>query len=215
MFTGIIHSMVPVISITRGEALVSFSLLLTDELVDGLESGASMAVNGVCLTVVSISGKKVSFDAVSETLALSNLDMLRIGTMVNIERSVRYDAEIGGHLLSGHIVDTARVQVIQKSPGNCRMSFAGDARWLKYVFPKGFLGINGASLTVADLNQVTRAFSVNLIPETLARTNFKLLAEGDVVNIEVDSQTRVIVDTVERVMAERYIVGLRDLPISG
>ena len=174
------------------------------ELVDGLITGASVSVNGVCLTVTEISGSEISFDAVSETLALSNLDKLTIGTLVNIERSARYDTEIGGHILSGHIVGTARIQVVRKSPGNCRMTFAGDIQWLKYVFLKGFLAINGASLTVADLDIETGTFSVNLIPETLERTNFNLLEEGDEVNIEVDSQTRVIVDTVERVMAERY-----------
>lgn len=204
MYTGIIQGMVPVRAITWEESMLHFSLHVLAEFVDGLITGASVSVNGVCLTVTEISGSDISFDAVSETLALSNLDKLTIGTLVNIERSARYDAEIGGHILSGHIVGTARIQVVNKRPGNYRMTFSGDALWLKYLFLKGFLAINGASLTVADLDMETGTFSVNLIPETLERTNFNLLEEGDEVNIEVDSQTRVIVDTVERVMAERY-----------
>ena len=204
MYTGIIQGMVPVRAITWEESMLHFSLHMPAELVDGLITGASVSVNGVCLTVTEISGCEISFDAVSETLALSNLDKLTIGTLVNIERSARYDAEIGGHILSGHIVGTARIQVVNKSPGNYRMTFSGDSQWLKYLFLKGFLAINGASFTVAELDMEAGIFSVNLIPETLLRTNFFLLEEGDEVNIEVDSQTRVIVDTVERIMADRY-----------
>ncbi len=204
MFTGIIQGMVPVRAITWEESMLHFSIHMPAELVDGLVTGASVSVNGVCLTVTETSGCEISFDAVSETLALSNLDKLTIDTPVNIERSARYDAEIGGHILSGHIVGTARIQAVNKRPGNYRMTFAGDSKWLKYLFLKGFLAINGASLTVAELDMESGIFSVNLIPETLLRTNFSLLEEGDDVNIEVDSQTRVIVDTVERIMADRY-----------
>jgi riboflavin synthase len=102
------------------------------------------------------------------------------------------------------VVDTATVSEIQASENNRRITFRSNQSWLKYVFEKGFLAVNGASLTVAALNLSDESFSINLIPETLKRTNFSLLNEGDEVNIEIESQTQVIVDTVERVMAERY-----------
>ncbi len=123
--------------------------------------------------------------------------------MVNLERSAKRDAEIGGHVLSGHVIGTATVTRIERTENNCRMTFTGKPAWTKYIFDKGFLALNGASLTVAAIDRAQHAFSVNLIPETLQRTNFSLLSEGDEVNVEVDQQTRVIVDTVERVIAER------------
>ncbi len=163
-----------------------------------------MAVNGTCFTVTGIDDCGVTFDAIAETLSLSNIKYLAPGTLVNVERSAKQGVEIGGHILSGHVVGTARVISVERSENNCRMTFSGDPAWLKYVFEKGFLAINGASLTVASLDRDTARFSVNLIPETLKRTNFGILKESDEVNIEIESQTQVIVDTVERVLAERY-----------
>jgi len=110
-------------------------------------------------------------------------------------------------VLSGHIVGTAEVVSIEKDENRCRMTFGTDAPWLKYVFEKGYIAVNGASLTVAALDRSAQTFAINLIPETLERTNFSLLSVGDPVNIEVESQTQVIVDTVERVMTERYAQG--------
>jgi riboflavin synthase len=101
-------------------------------------------------------------------------------------------------------VDTAMVSDITVSENNKRLTFKGDPAWLKFVFNKGFLAVNGCSLTVAHLDRDQSTFAINLIPETLSRTNFELLKVGDEVNIEVESQTQVIVETVERVLAERF-----------
>ncbi len=203
MYTGIIQARLPVHAVCRRGGICTFSLEFPESLLAGLETGASVAVNGVCFTVTRIQEGLVSFDAVRETLELSNIDSLASGSIVNIERSARQDAEIGGHLLSGHVVGTARVCDIAKEQENCRMTFLGDRAWLKYVFHKGFLAINGASLTVAGIDRPENTFHVNLIPETLKRTNFSCLQVGDEVNIEIDSRTQVIVDTVERIMAEQ------------
>lgn len=204
MYTGIVQEQLPVASVLKKEGLTTFTVNFPDLLMDGLETGASVAVNGVCFTVTSIDNSNISFDAIRETLELSNIKYLEVGTMVNIERSARQNAEVGGHVLSGHVVDTATVSEIKSVENNHRITFTGKQSWLKYVFEKGFLAVNGASLTVAALNRNSETFSINLIPETLKRTNFSLLREGDEVNIEIESQTQVIVDTVERVMAERY-----------
>lgn len=207
MYTGIVQALLPAGHIDRRPGLMSFSLPVPAELQIDLVPGASVAVNGVCLTVTRIAGEDVYFDAIAETLALTNLGLLAEGALVNMERSARHDAEVGGHILSGHIIGTAIVNRIVRDENNCRMTFGvghSSSQWLKYVFHKGFIAINGASLTVAELNRDEATVTVNLIPETLRRTNFALLDEGDEVNIEIESQTQAIVDTVERVMAERY-----------
>jgi riboflavin synthase len=204
MYTGIVQDCLPIRSLEKKEGLYSFTISFPDSMLESLETGASVAVNGVCFTVTSISGSDVSFDAIRETLALSNIRFIETGTRVNIERSAKSDAEVGGHILSGHVIGTSEVISVDHSPNNRRLTFAADAGWLKYVFEKGFLAVNGASLTVAALDRQASEFAINLIPETLQRTNFDELETGDLVNIEVESQTQVIVDTVERIMAERF-----------
>ena len=204
MYTGIVQEQLPILTIQKKNGMSTFSVDFPEYLLNQLETGASVAINGVCFTVTSIENSVVTFDAVRETLELSNIKYLEVGTMVNVERSAKQDAEVGGHVLSGHVIDTASVSEVESSENNCRMTFTGSSSWLKYVFNKGFLAINGASLTVADLDRDAATFSINLIPETLKRTNFSLMEKGDEVNIEIESQTQVIVDTVERVMAERY-----------
>ncbi len=206
MYTGIVQACLPISRLTKNEGLYSFSIPFSEDLMLGLETGASVSVNGVCFTVTGFADSEVSFDAVRETVELTNIKYLKVGSLVNIELSAKQNVEVGGHIMSGHVVGTAAVSGVEISPNNRRLSFRCDPAWLKYVFNKGFLGINGASLTVAMLNRETSEIAVNLIPETLARTNFDLLEIGDEVNIEIESQTQVIVETVERIMAERFAV---------
>ena len=204
MYTGIVQACLPISRLKKDEGLYSFSIPFSEDLMLDLETGASVSVNGVCFTVTGFADSEVSFDAVRETVELTNIKYLKVGSLVNIERSAKQNVEVGGHIMSGHVVGTAAVSGVESSPNNRRLSFRCDPAWLKYVFNKGFLGINGASLTVAMLNRETSEIAVNLIPETLARTNFDLLEVGDEVNIEIESQTQVIVETVERIMAERF-----------
>jgi riboflavin synthase len=208
MYTGIVQAMLPIASLKKLSGLSTFSLLLPDSMMAELETGASVAVNGTCFTVTQITGAEVFFDAIEETLALTNLKAIEVGTQVNVERSARANAEVGGHVLSGHVVGTARVVAIDSSENNQRLTFRGDPAWTKYVFSKGYLALNGASLTIAEV--AGDEFAVNLIPETLRRTNFALLSEGDLVNVEIEQQTQVIVDTVERVLAERLLSSIGD-----
>lgn len=204
MYTGIVQACLPVKSLVKKEGLYSFSIHFPASLREGLETGASVAVNGVCFTVTRMVSGEIFFDAIRETLELSNIRLLEQGSNVNIERSARSNAEIGGHILSGHIVGTSSLAAIEESANNRRLTFNADPAWLKFVFEKGFLAINGASLTVAQLDRDKNQFSINLIPETLERTNFLALTAGDLVNVEIESQTQIIVETVERVMAERF-----------
>ncbi len=208
MYTGIVQANLPIDTVTRQPGLLTFALILPETLSDAVTLGGSIAVNGCCFTVVTMQetagGLRVSFDAIQETQDLTNIRLLEPGTLVNVERSAKQDVEIGGHILSGHIIGTAEVGNIAKSENNCRMTFQAHPAWLKFVFDKGFLAVNGASLTVAETDRAKSTFSINLIPETMSRTNFAVLTQGSLVNIEVESQTQVIVNTVERIMAERY-----------
>lgn len=208
MYTGIVQACIEIQSADRKPGLLTFGLTLPPELSEDVTLGASIAVNGCCFTVTSMTpggqGLAVTFDAIAETLALTNLSDIQIGSQVNVERSAKQDVEIGGHILSGHIIDTAAVTDINITENNCRMTFKASTAWLKYLFEKGYLAVNGASLTVAAVDRDAGTFAINLIPETLKRTNFSRLQVGDTVNIEVESQSQVIVDTVERIMAERY-----------
>ena len=204
MYTGIVRACLPIASIEKLDNLSRFSIIFSDELLFELEPGASVAVNGVCLTVSEILEGSVFFDAIKETLELSNLKYLEKGTLVNLERSAKADAEIGGHPISGHVVGTAEVAAIEKPVNNYRLTFSSEKPWLKFIFEKGYLSVNGCSLTVAEVNRKAQQFSINLIPETLSRTNFRLLQVGDEVNVEVESQTQTIVETVERILDERF-----------
>jgi riboflavin synthase len=204
VYTGIVQSCRPIGSVEKKEGLYTFAIEFPAVLLQELETGASVAVNGVCFTVTKIDNRTVSFDAIAETLALSNIQFIEVGTQVNLERSAKSGAEVGGHILSGHIIGTSELLLIEESSNNIRLTFEGKPDWLKFVFEKGFLAVNGCSLTVAALDREKNQFSINLIPETLARTNFALLKAGDPVNIEIESQTQVIVETVERIMEQRF-----------
>ena len=203
LFTGIVQAVLPVKAVSSEDGLCRFTFEFPDALAAGLKIGASVSVNGVCLTVTHISQNDVNFEAVSETMRVSNLKTVERNSMVNIERSVKRDDEVGGHVVSGHVMGTARVSSIESTPNNCRMTFAMPKDWLHFVFNKGFIAINGASLTIAGLDKEAGTLTVNLIPETLRSSNFRLLGVSDEVNIEIDSQTQAIVETVERVLSER------------
>ena len=209
MYTGIVQACCRVNSIDRKPGLLTFGITLPSEMSADVALGASIAINGCCFTVTSMTsvenGLGVTFDAIQETQDLTNIRLIEVGSLVNVERSAKQNVEIGGHVLSGHIVGTAPVVGVQHTENNCRVTFKADPSWLKYVFEKGYLAINGASLTVAALDRDANTFAVNLIPETLKRTNFSELSSGALVNIEIESQSQVIVDTVERVMAERFL----------
>lgn len=201
MFTGIVQGRAPLVELVEKENFRTHIVELPGELLAGLETGASVAHNGCCLTVTQIDGNRISFDLMQETLRLTNLGDLGLGDEVNIERAARFGDEIGGHSMSGHIMCTTEVKKIVESENNYQIWFALPAGYEQYVFEKGYIGIDGISLTVGALKE--GAFSVNLIPETLERTVIAQRKVGSRINIEIDPQTQAIVDTVERVMARQ------------
>lgn len=201
MFTGIVQGMAKVIDIKKKQDFSTHVIEMPEQLSSDIHPGASIAHNGCCLTVTSVEGSQVTFDLMKATLDLTNLGSLKAGDQVNIERAARFGDEIGGHNMSGHIVDTVRVAEVVISPNNKTIWFEADSQQMRYILPKGYIGLDGCSLTIAEVDG--SRFSVNLIPETLTRTLFGQREVGDLVNLEVDPQTQAIVDTVERVLANR------------
>lgn len=202
MFTGIVQGVAKIIAIDEKPNFRTHVVELPPSLLPGLETGASVAHNGCCLTVTHIDGNQVSFDLMKETLRITNLGELAVGDLVNIERAAKFSDEIGGHLMSGHIMTTADVSKILTSENNRQIWFKPqDATLMKYILHKGFIGIDGISLTVGEVT--ASRFCVYLIPETLQRTTLGNKKLGQRVNIEMNPQTQAVVDTVERVLAAR------------
>jgi riboflavin synthase len=207
MFTGIVQGVAQVAQLQDLPGLRSFTLAFPPGFTQGLEIGASVAVDGVCLTVTSLIGKDAArFDVMQQSLALTTLGDLREGSAINVERAARDGAEIGGDPLSGHIDFKATVDSIRKPDNNHVLRIAVAAPWMRYVFAKGYIAVNGASLTVAEAQRHRDGsgwFEVWLIPETLRMTTFGSKAEGATLNIEIERATQVFVDTVRDAIDER------------
>jgi len=174
---------------------------LPEDMAGGLQTGASVAHNGCCLTVTEADGRTVRFDLMAETLDKTNLGRLKAGDLVNLERAARFGDEIGGHLMSGHITATTEILRIERTEHNTTMHFALPAALKPYILPKGFVGLDGCSLTIGSVGE--DSFCVHLIPETLRRTLFGTRQAGDTVNLEIDPQTQAVVDTVGRILAAK------------
>ncbi|MCD1126585.1 riboflavin synthase subunit alpha [Jinshanibacter sp. LJY008] len=201
MFTGIVQGTAPVVEIEEKANFRVHKMKFPAELLSGLETGASVSHNGCCLTVTEVDGDIISFDLMKETLRVTNLGALSVGSKVNLERAAKFGDEIGGHLMSGHVMCQAEIMKILSSENNRQIWFKMPEDLMKYVLNKGFIGIDGISLTIGEV--VKSRFCVYLIPETLERTTLGTKRLGDTVNIEIDPQTQAVVDTVERVLASK------------
>ncbi len=201
MFTGIVQGLCDVASVEAASNLRRLCIAM-GELAEGLEPGASVAVNGTCLTVTRTASGLACFDVIRETLERTNLGALEPGSLVNVERSFRVGDEIGGHLLSGHVSGVVTVSRLEEAENERNVFFSVPAALMKYLTLKGFVALDGASLTLAHVDRESGEIGVCLIPETIARTTLGRVRVGDRVNIEVDSQTQTIVETVERLLGE-------------
>lgn len=201
MFTGIVQGKATVIATELKPQFMRLTLALPAHASIDLQTGASIAVNGTCLTITGFAGNQVQFDLIMETLRATNLGTLKPGAEVNFERAARIGDEIGGHLLSGHVHTQAQISRIETPTDNRIIWFDVSPQWIKYILPKGFVALNGCSLTIGEVE--ANRFNVYLIPETLSVTSFGQSVIGDAVNLEIDSQTQAVVDTVERYMTQR------------
>lgn len=179
MFTGIIEEVGSVVSVTAGKLVIAASQIL-----NGMEIGGSIAVNGICLTVTSFGGGSFSVDVMPETLKRTNLGRLHRGDRVNLERPLGLGGEIGGHLVQGHIDDTGRLASVGREGEALLMRFEAPAEVMRYVVPKGFIAVDGTSLTVVDKDATS--FSVSIVGYTRQHTILADKKTGDEVNLEVD-----------------------------
>lgn len=201
MFTGIIQGTALITSIEHNQNFRTHFIQLPKKLLSGLTLGSSVSQNGCCLTVKNINDKIVSFDIIQETLNTTTMGDLKCGDIVNIERAVKCNQEISGHLMSGHVFSKIKIDKIFHNPNDYQLHFKiHDLSMMKYILYKGFIGIDGISLTINNINSDT--FSVNLIPETIKRTTLGKKKIGDFVNIELDFQTQSIVNTVENFLSK-------------
>jgi len=203
MFSGIVQGIGRVIEIVQKPGAWSLSIDTTTELVKDVVRGASVSVSGVCLTVVGADKETFSFDVSQETLDKTYLGSLGVGGNVNIERAVRVGDEVGGHIVSGHVYGVGEILKKGEEGDSAVMKFRVPKGTAKYLFHKGFVALDGASLTVLDPDEKTDTFSVALIPETLRQTTFGGKQVGDSVHVEFEASTQAVVDTVERVMSKK------------
>jgi riboflavin synthase len=179
MFTGIVEEVGRVASASKGSLTIA-----ADKALDGVQAGDSMAVNGVCLTVTSFDKKTFSMDVMPETLAKTNLGLLHPGDGVNLERPLTPNSRLGGHLVQGHIDDTARLSSIGRDGDALVFSFDVPPKLMPYIVEKGFIAVDGVSLTVVSRDN--SSFRVSIVGYTREHTTLGNRRVGDVVNLEVD-----------------------------
>jgi riboflavin synthase len=200
MFTGIVEELGTVRSVTPNEGGARIEITAT-RVLDDADLGASIAVNGCCLTVVELHPDRWAADAVTETLDRTSLGSLRAGDPVNLERPVRLTDRLGGHVVQGHVDGVGTLTERTPLPdGSTRMTFAAPAGILRYVVEKGSITVDGISLTVAALGDTGDTFTVAVIPHTLAVTTLGAREPGDPVNLEVD----VLAKYVERLLVPHF-----------
>lgn len=195
MFTGIVEQMGEIAGVTETEA--GKRVVIAGEGLGDVPVGASVAVNGVCLTAVDAGADRMTVEVVPETLHRSNLGSLGVGSMVNLERPMPADGRFDGHIVQGHVDGVGTVAAIEREAGAVVMSVDAPEPLLRYLVEKGSVTIDGVSLTVAGLTD--DGFTVALIPHTLAVTTLGLRQTGDQVNLEVD----VLAKYVERLLSRK------------
>ena len=195
MFTGLVQAVGKVGSIDRGADSAVFRFDVEGFLVD-VKRGDSIAVNGVCLTVVDFADSYFTADVMVQTLKLSSLGALEIGSLVNLELAAKVSDRLGGHIVQGHVDGVGTIAAVTPGEKWLRMDVTIPAHLMKYVQPQGSICIDGTSLTVGELSDEHNQVSVWLIPETLEKTNLHVRTPGDAVNIEVD----VLAKYVERLL---------------
>ena len=193
MFTGLIEAMAEVAEVKPTPA--GFRLRLNTAIAPQLAAGDSLAVNGVCLTVVSADQSGVHADISPETARVSALGALRLGVVVNLERPLRADARLGGHFVQGHVDATGTLEDIRRDGDSFWLTVKFPAHLAPYIVRKGSITVNGISLTVAGVGD--RHFDVQIIPYTWEHTNLHLTKPGDLVNIECDILGKYVVRVVE------------------
>ena len=197
MFTGLITELGTVTAIERGESSAIFTIK-APESVQGLSIGDSIAVNGTCLTATSLTSDSFTADVMVQTLSLTSLGQLEVGSPVNLELAAQMDMRMGGHIVQGHVDGTGTVVSLTQGEKWAEFVITAPAHLTKYVVAQGSITLDGVSLTVGAIDDATDSITVWLIPETLAKTNLSTKKAGDLINIEVD----ILAKYVERLISK-------------
>ena len=196
MFTGLIEEVGTVTSIRERERSRQLRIV-APRIAKKIRTGESLAVNGCCLTLSAHRGDQLTFDLLGETLARTNLKMLKCDSSVNLERALRTDGRLGGHFVQGHVDCTSRVISFRQTGGDHRLEVGLPAKFARYVACKGSIAINGISLTVAEISPMS--FVIWIIPHTKRHTNLHRAEAGTLVNLEFD----ILAKYVERIISAR------------
>jgi len=197
MFTGLIAELGGITAIEKGKSSAVFTIA-APALISQIALGDSVAVNGVCLTATSISGDSFTADVMVQTLAVTSLSQLSVGSPVNLELAALLNTRMGGHMVQGHVDGVATVVGLTPGEKWAQFDITVPEKLAKYIVNQGSICLDGVSLTVGEINDANNVVTVWLIPETLERTNLATKQAGDLINVEVD----VLAKYVERLLAK-------------
>jgi len=195
MFTGLIAELGSITAIEKSETSAVFTINAPG-LIAEITVGDSVAVNGVCLTATSISGTTFTADIMVQTLSLTSLSQIIVGSPVNLELAAQLNARMGGHMVQGHVDGVATVVALTPGDKWAKFDIAVPEHLSKYIVNQGSICLDGISLTVGEINDANNVLTVWLIPETLENTNLSILLPGNLINVEVD----VLAKYVERLL---------------
>ena len=194
MFTGIIDHNGEIIKITKKRNKDISIFVLTRFKPKDIKLGSSICCNGVCLTVCKIKKLKnkleLSFDVSNETINCTNFSKLKIGSKINLEKSLRMGDEISGHFVFGHVDEVSKLLTIKRIKGSHQLKFSKSKKLSKYIAKKGSIAVDGVSLTINSTD--SKSFSVNIVPYTWEHTNFNKLKVNSLINVEVDMLARYV-----------------------
>ena len=197
MFTGLIAELGRITAVEKGESSAVFTIA-APQLISQIALGDSVAVNGVCLTATSIKGDTFTADVMVQTLAVTSLSQLSVGSPVNLELAALLNTRMGGHMVQGHVDGVATVVGLTPGEKWAQFEITVPEKLAKYIVNQGSICLDGVSLTVGEINDSNNVVTVWLIPETLERTNLSTKKSGDLINVEVD----VLAKYVEKLLAK-------------
>ena len=201
MFSGIVQTVGKIESIKDKNHIKTIRIETHGDYLEDIAIGQSVSVDGVCLSLVKKNKEYCEFEAVEETINRTTLGSYKQGTKVNLEKSLKFGDTVGGHFVSGHIHTRGRIVEVELVGESKNILIEIEEKWIKYLTEKGYISVNGASITIGKVSKNT--FYIHLIPETLKTTNLDELIYDNYVNLEFDQTTIAIVDTTERLINQK------------
>ena len=201
MFSGIVQTVGKIESIKDKNHIKTIRIETHGNYLEDIAIGQSVSVDGVCLSLVKKNNEYCEFEAVEETINRTTLGSYKQGSKVNLEKSLKFGDTVGGHFVSGHIHTRGRIVEVELVGESKNILVEIEEKWIKYLTEKGYISVNGASITIGKVSKNT--FYVHLIPETLKTTNLDQLIYDNYVNLEFDQATIAIVDTTERLINQK------------